>query len=363
MTTHSDKHRLVFADPRLHPAAWARRLGISTEALALYLDADVIDLHTDSFLWQRLSGYRLERHHRLPPWGATFGGQVDLPRILEAGMSGIVFDIPANPLLPKARKYGAVRGLIARMLATLKPYAGQFRHVVSYADYRAARASGQVACWFSIQGGQALDHNLRDLERIPEIHRITLVHLTRSRIGASNLHPLQTHLGLSAYGRAFVEKLVEQRILVDLSHINRRGFFDALAAMPAGVPPVVTHTGLKAVCDIWRNIDDEQIRAIAARQGTIGIIYEKRFLAREPGRQTLERIIDHLAHLIALVGDDHASLGSDYDGMITLPRDFADITVQPVLVERMLARGWSETRIRKILGGNFLRVIRQVRPD
>lgn len=354
---------IAFTDHRRDPAAWARQLGISREAVDLYLASDVIDLHTDSFLWQRLNGYRLDKRHALPPWGAHLGGQVDLPRVLEAGMSGIVFDMPANPFLPKARKYGAVRGLIARMLATLKPYRAQFRHVVSYADYRAARAAGQVACWFSIQGGQALDHNLRDLERIPEIHRITLVHLTRSRIGASNLHPLHGGIGLSAYGKSFVDKLVEQRILVDLSHINRKGFFDALDVMPPEVPPIVTHTGLKAVYDIWRNIDDEQIRAVTDRNGTIGIIYERHFLAGDRHRQTLERIIDHLAHLIKIVGEDHASLGSDYDGMITLPIGFADITAQPLLVERMLARGWSEARIRKILGLNFLRVVQAVRPE
>ncbi|PKL74971.1 MAG: hypothetical protein CVV27_17775 [Candidatus Melainabacteria bacterium HGW-Melainabacteria-1] len=354
---------LTFTNHRQDPAAWARKLGISSEAVALYLACEVIDLHTDSFLWQRLSPYRLDKHHGIPPWGARFGGQVDLPRVLEAAMTGLVWDIPANPLLPKARKYGAVRQLISNMLSTFAPYAEHFAHVVSYADYQQARARGQVACWLSIQGGQALDHNLHDLARIPEIHRITLVHLTRSRIGASNIHPLQAHIGLSPYGRDFVARLAELRILVDLSHINRRGFFDALDALPTGVPPVVTHTGVKGVCDIWRNIDDVQIRAIAERNGTIGIIYERNFLARRKQEQTLERIIDHLAHVIQIAGEDFASLGSDYDGMISLPRDFPDITWQPVLVQRMLDRGWSETRIRKILGQNFLRVIATVRPN
>lgn len=353
---------LTYTDYRKDPAAWAQKLKISREAVELYLDAEVIDLHTDTFLWQRLTGYRLDRHHALPPWRARLGGQVDLPRLLEAQMAGVVFDIPANPLIPKARKYGCLRQHISNMLATLKPHAN-FKHVVSHADYLKARAAGQIACFFSIQGGQALDHNLHDLARIPEIHRITLVHLTRSRIGASNLNPFDTQIGLSAYGRDFVSTLCEQKILVDLSHINRKGYFDALSAMPAGIPPVVTHTGLRAVCDVFRNIDDEQIRAICERNGTIGIMYEQNFLAKTRPEQTLERIIDHLAHLIQVGGEDYASLGSDYDGMITLPRDFPDVTWQPVLVERMLRRGWSDTRIRKILGQNFLRVIQQVRPD
>ena len=336
-------------------------INVSTEALAIYQAADVIDLHTDTFLWQRLLGYDLHKRHRVPPWRARFGGQVDFPRVREAQMSGLVWDSPTNPLVPKSRKYADLRQHISHMLSDFKRAEG-FQHVVSYADYQAARAAGQVACWISMQGGQGIDNNLYDLERIPEVHRITLVHFTRSQIGASNFDRLNARRGLSRFGKDFVAKMVEQRILVDLSHINRAGFFDALEVMPAEIPALVTHTGVKGVCDLWRNIDDQQIKAIAARNGTIGIIYEQNFLALRRAEQSIERIIDHLAHVIALVGDDHVSLGSDYDGMITLPVGFQDITDQPKLVQLMLERGWSAERIHKILGANFLRVVAAVRP-
>ncbi|MGV3523428.1 MAG: dipeptidase [Candidatus Sericytochromatia bacterium] len=340
----------------------ARLLDISPEALALYQDSEVIDLHTDTFLWQRLLGYRPERRHRPGFWGAPFGNQVDLPRAREAGMAGVVWDIVTNPLEPRARKYGALRRHLSNMLSSFRAAGPEFAHVVSYADYQRARTAGQMACWISLQGGQALDNNLHDLGRIPEVHRITLVHFTRSRIGASNFDRLNARQGLSPFGKSFVERMVAERLLVDLAHINERGFYDALDVMPPEVPPIVTHTGVKGVCNIWRNLDDAQIKAIAARNGTIGVIYERHFLARERSQQRLERIIDHMAHIIAVAGEDYVSLGSDYDGMITLPPDFKDITWQPVLVERMLARGWSETRIRKILAHNFLRVVQAVRP-
>ncbi len=335
---------------------------VSTEAQAIYQAAEVIDLHTDTFLWQRLVGYDLHKRHRVPLWRARFGGQVDFPRVLEAQMSGLVWDIPTNPLVLKSRKYGDLRQHISRMLSDFRRAEG-FRHVVSYADYRAARQAGQVACWISLQGGQAIDNNLYDLERIPDVHRITLVHFTRSQIGASNFDRVNARQGLSSFGKDFVTKMVQQRILVDLSHINRLGFFDALAVMPTEVPPIVTHTGVKGVCNLWRNIDDQQIKAIAERNGTIGIIYEKNFLALDPAQQSIDRIIDHLAYVIDLVGDQHVSLGSDYDGMITLPTGFQDIRDQPKLVQLMLERGWSAERIHKILGANFLRVVAAVRPD
>lgn len=353
---------ISYTDHRKDPQAWAKQLKISLEAVQLYLDCEVIDLHTDSFLWKRLRRYRLGDYHSLPAWRSRLGGQVDFPKCLEAQMAGLVWDIPANPFLPRALKYAAVRKQIASMIGDFKRYNDQFCQVVSYADYLKARSEGKIACWISIQGGQALDHNLRDLERIPEVHRITLVHLTRSRIGASNLNPLHKSIGISKFGAVFIEKMAAEKILVDLSHINRKGFFEALKHLPKGVPPIVTHTGVQALCPSFRNIDDAQIRAIAQRHGTIGIIYEKNFLAGIKTQQTTDQIVAHIEHVIKTVGEDHVSLGSDYDGLIGLPEDFKDITTQPRLVELMLRRGWSEKRIRKILAGNFLRVVQMVRP-
>ena len=113
----------------------------------------------------------------------------------------------------------------------------------------------------------------------------------------------------------------------------------------------------------FRNLDDEQIKAIAERNGTIGIIYEKNFLGDSKATQNMEQIVKHIEYVIQLSGEDHVSLGSDYDGLIALPDDFEDIRSQPRLVEFMLRRGWSEKRIRKILALNFLRVIETIRPD
>ena len=168
-------------------------------------------------------------------------------------------------------------------------------------------------------------------------------------------------------------------VVLDVGLPRRSGLEVCRAIRDAGRTPVILLTAFGQEEDIVRGFrvgaDDYvvkpfsprllalRIRAVASRGGTIGVIYERNFLARDPARQTLERIIDHLAHLIAIGGEDCASLGSDYDGMISLPHDFKDITWQPVLVERMLKRSWSVERIQKILAGNFLRVVNEVRPD
>ena len=223
----------------------------------------------------------------------------------------------------------------------------------------------------AIQGGQALDHDLALLDRIPDnlFHRVTLLHFASSRIGHPSHKPRRAHLGLSPFGEDFVRVLNKKRILVDLAHINQRGFWDALAVHDKSIPPVVTHTGVRTIRQLWRNIDDEQIRAIAERGGTIGIVFHGYYLAAR-GRMilprfwqcTIDQVVDHIAHVVRLVGDEFVSLGSDYDGGIALPIGLPDVTAQPKLVQCMLDRGFSSRSIERILGANFLRVVRSIRP-
>jgi membrane dipeptidase len=111
----------------------------------------------------------------------------------------------------------------------------------------------------------------------------------------------------------------------------------------------------------WRNIDDEQLRAIADTGGTVGIMYQSTFLGDNWFGGRASRIVDHLEHIVKVVGDDFASLGSDWDGMINPPRDMPTCLELPRLVQLMLERRWSAERIRKILGGNFLRVVEELR--
>jgi membrane dipeptidase len=351
---------LNYTDYSNYPVLWAKRLGVSMEAVDLYLESDVIDLHTDSYIWKRIFGYGMAKRHRFSKL-LPFMSQVDMPRCLEASMTGIVWDLATNPLNRDKNKLDVTRRNIEMVLADIHHNRQHFRHVLSYSDYLAARKEGKVASWLSLQGGQAIDNNLDNLDKIPEIHRITLVHFTRSKIGASNADSRNAGEGLSSFGKSFVEKMVENKICVDLAHINRKGFFDALEIVPEGVPVLVTHTGIKGVWDMWRNIDDEQIKAIAATGGTIGIIFHPYFLSGKLSC-SVDKIIDHMEHVIKVAGEDFVSLGSDYDGLITLPRELKDITCQPWIVQKMLDRKWSYERIKKILGINFLRAIRDIRP-
>lgn len=355
---------LEFNDHRRDPAAWAQELGISGEAVQLYLDSDVIDLHIDSFIWTRIFGYDLCKRHGGGLFGSRLYSQVDFPRLLEAALSGSVWVITTNPFRSAAGRARAFGRNVARLQEIFATVSEQFQVVNNVAAYRAARAAGKHAVFFGIQGGNALDRDLDAIDEIPDdlMVRITLVHLTSSKIGVTS-SPLKLwgDRGLSDFGRDYVRRLNEKKILVDLAHISKKGFADAVEVHDASQPLIVTHTGISGVHEHWRNLDDGQLRAIADTGGTIGVMYQTSFLGDGFWNGPARSVVDHLEHIVEVVGEDHASLGSDWDGFIVTPRDMPSCLELPSLVQLMLDRGWSGERIGKILGGNFLRVVEALR--
>lgn len=357
--------RLDYVDHSEDPAAWAASLGVSEEAVQLVLGSDFIDLHCDLEVPVRVLGYRPMKRHG--PWKRVvpFMGHTDYPRLREAGLTGVVYDLATNVFRRPAGRQAVTLKNLARMKDQVQAWPDDLALVRTATEYDAARAAGKTAMMLAIQGGNALEHDPSVLDGPlgQDLHRITLVHLSSSAFGGSN-SPSQPDAGITDAGRAFVERCNAQRILVDLAHAGKPTFWGALEAHCGHLPPIVSHTGVSGVREHWRNIDDDQLRAIAERDGVVGIIYQGNFLAPVPTGFPCKRaaILDHLQHIIDIVGERYAAIGTDYDGMITPPSDLVDITHHPLLVQDMLDRGWSADRIQGILGGNYVRVLRAVRP-
>jgi len=355
---------LAFTDHRSDPAGWARDLDISREAVELYLASDVIDLHLDSFIWTRVFGYDLRKRHGR---GALFGhvySQVDFPRVLEAALTGATWVITTNPVRSARGRAVAFQKNLQKLLRIFDSVSEQYQVVRNAAEYAAARAQGKHAAFIGIQGGNALDRDLGALDLIEDglILRITLVHLSSSKIGVTS-SPLKlgADTGLSDFGRDYVRRLNEKKIFVDLAHISKQGFWDVVELQDRSQPLLVTHTGVSGVHEHWRNLDDDQLRAIADTGGTIGVMYQSTFLGDAAWSGRAESVVRHLQHIVRTVGEDYASLGSDWDGAISPPRDLVSSTELPRLVELMLRRGFSPERVQKILGKNFLRVVAALR--
>jgi membrane dipeptidase len=345
--------------------AWAKDLGISREAVELYLASEVIDLHLDTFIWERLFGYDLGALHSHAPLGGWFLGHADFPRVREAALAAATWVITTNPLREPADRFETLLRNLSHLRVLVTRQQDDLVFARTLGDYRAARERGRHAVFIGIQGGNALDGVDDAVERLPPlaILRVTLVHLSSSRIGATS-SPLRLgpDVGLSRFGRELVQRLNAARILVDLAHISPAGFWSALDAHDPSLPAVVTHTGVSGVHRHWRNLDDSQLRAIADSGGMVGIMFHSSFLGDRPWSGRAARVVDHLAHVVRVAGEDCAAIGSDFDGAIVPPRDLRSVLELPRLVELMLARGFKPELVQKILGQNFLRVLGAIRP-
>ena len=362
---------LDYRNHREDPARWAHELGISLEAVQLYLASEVVDLHIDSFIWHRVFGYDLGKRHGAAEagsrrgWlGRSFWGHADLPRIREAQIGAAVWTITTNPVRSAAGRARALLRNVAAIQAVLARADEEVELVRDVAEHRAARSRGKHAAMLGIQGGNALGPNLEALTELPEraVLLVTLVHLSSSALGTTS-SPLRfgSDSGLSDLGRELVRRLNDMRIFVDLAHLNRRGFFDAVEAHDRSQPLLVSHTGVSGAFAHWRNLDDEQLYAVADTGGLVGVLYHPDFLAERAASVRASTIVDHLGHVVQTIGEDFAALGSDWDGAITTPPDMPTCLELPRLVEIMLERGWKPERIQKVLGQNFLRVLKALR--
>jgi len=218
----------------------------------------------------------------------------------------------------------------------------------------------------AIQGLHAIEGAPDGVASIPDdcVVRATLVHLLNAAYGATSA-PLgfgRADKGLTNTGREAVVQMNARRVFVDLAHIHERAFWDAVAVHDRTQPLIATHTGVVGVRPHWRNLTDAQVKAIADTGGVVGIIFSEEFLRRRGGPRDGAMIVEHIEHVIRVAGEDAVALGSDFDGMITPPRDVASADAYPKLVQHMLDRGFSEERIRKVLGENFLRALGMLRP-
>ena len=236
--------------------------------------------------------------------------------------------------------------------------------VRSLSEYRHAKTHGLHAAWIAIQGGNALSHpsSWELLSEYP-ILLVTLVHLTNSALGfTSSPLRLRADAGLTNRGRALIELLNRRKILVDLAHASKKTFDDALQVHDKSIPVIVSHTGLAAVHPHWRNLSDQQLRSIADTGGVAGVFFFGPYLGGGVLGGCVECVARHIAHAMRVVGAEHVSLGSDWDGMIVTPRDMRTCTELPRLVQALLNVGLTDDQIHMVLGGSFLRLLALVHP-
>jgi membrane dipeptidase len=308
-------------------------------------------------------------------------GHLDLPRMVKGGFAGGFFaifvpspqdeqfadDEDMNP--PAAHEVGQFAALSATMsMASLlfrieEASEGRFKVCRSVSDIRMALAEGQIAAIFHIEGAEAIDVELKALD---VLHKAGLRSLgivwSRDNLfgrGVPFRFPCtpDTGPGLTEPGKALVRRCNELKILVDVSHLNEKGFWDV--ARHSSAPIVATHSNAHALSASSRNLTDEQIRIIGKSGGMIGLNFANGFL-RADGRWQSENGLDtmmrHLDHMMKLAGEDHVGLGSDFDGA-RIPSQIGDASGLPRLVEAMKAHGYGEELAKKLCAENWMKVL------
>jgi membrane dipeptidase len=309
----------------------------------------LIDLHTDA-LYEYVCGRKdiTQRSDK---------GHLDFPRMKEGGVNGQVFAVWVSPTELKPGEYrdfvfkgaDAFDQVCARCVDTVAPVRtpDEFRQVV---------ASGRIAAILGVEGGHALEGNVENLDRFHErgVRVLTVTWSNSNELGDSSSDENKPHNGLSSLGRQAVRRMNELGMIIDVSHSSDRTVFDILDASLS--PVIASHSGIRARRDFNRNLTDEQIRAIGAQGGVIGVVFLPYFLREPEENATVEDVLDCIDHICQLVGPDHAGLGSDFDGFGGALRGLEDVTKMGAIGAGLRNRGFSDRDIAKISGLNFLRV-------
>lgn len=329
----------------------------SDEARALHAEHPAIDLHADTLMWSRWIGYDLHKAHEPPLPLAALGGHVDLPRMREGGMGAQFFGLVSLPLADRVRGMArVVHEQIDELDAQIARKPDALRLVRTAEDIERCRAEGAMAALLGIEGAHALEGDLDNVAAFARrgVRYVGLLHFSANEAGFPAYgRGRDDERGLTPWGHELVQALEQDGVLVDLSHVNKRGFLDACRL--ATKPPIVSHTGVLGAFDHWRNIDDEQLRAVADAGGVVGVIFCPRFV----GGDGLEPVIKHLRHIVDVVGEDAPALGSDWDGFIVPTQPLRDPRGLPLLTDAMLEAGFSRRAIGKILRENVMRVLRE----
>ena len=364
----------------------------------LLQQAVIVDLHDDTTQMIVDEGYNLAEKHDY--------GQVDIPRMRAGHVAGVFMSIwtdtdrytPAEATRRALEQIDAVRREVARHPADLEL-------ATSAEQILAARKRGHIAILMGVEGGHAIDSDLAILRTFFQMgaRYMTLTHTNHTPWADTSSKPPE-HNGLTDFGRQVVREMNRLGVMVDISHVSDKTFYDVLETSSA--PVIASHSSSRALANVPRNMTDDMLRAIAAKGGVVHINYFEGFLDagfserenalkteqaqqdeiddRTPkfgdrsqngpavrkinaqrnaklGRVPLSKLLDHFEHAVKIAGVDHVGLGSDFDGVDDmLPEGMEDISKMPNLVRGLMERGFSDADILKILGGNTLRVMREV---
>ncbi len=284
----------------------------------------------------------------------TGQGHLDLPRLREGGVSVQFF---ASFVEPKYKGSEAVVRCLQLVQGCRKLICDNPQHLLhlfSSKDILEALDSGKTAVLLSVEGGGALGGNLFMLQILYAlgVRALGLTWNVANELAGGVSEPG----GLTRFGRQVITEMSGLGMLVDVSHLCDEAFWDVLSCTKS--PVIASHSCCKSLRDHPRNLNDAQIKALADCGGVIGINLYTQFLKGDTA--DLMDVVKHIDHICQLVGPDHVGIGSDFDGCESVPKGLEDVTKLSDIAWALQGKGYNSMDVEKIMGGNFVRVIKQV---
>lgn len=324
----------------------------------VHRDATVVDLHCDTVM--RLPGADLTKDNE--------DGHIDIPKLKSGAVDLQVFACYVGPPENELEKNTAARkifGMIDQIEMLATENSDDLAMVRNYRDLRNEYNTGRVGVLLAIEGGYAIEN---DLGLLRSFHRagvrlMTLTHWTRTDWADASGDEEAKLGGLTDFGEEVVKEMNRIGMIVDVSHVHDETFWDVIRVTED--PVIATHSCARALSDFHRNMSDDMLRALADNGGMIGINYLPFFLnighEEHNEKVTVKTVVDHIDHIISVTGSaDHVGLGSDFDGISETPEGLEDTSKIFAITHELFERGYDEKDIRKILGGNFIRIFRKV---
>lgn len=282
-------------------------------------------------------------------------GHSDIPRIKEGGVDLLVFAIYVEEFY---KPEGALKRTMELIDAIhrLIDSSPELEMVLTAEDIERVRREGKIGILMAIEGADGVMNIgcLRNFYRLGV--RLVTITWSNNNLLADGVNE-DNGGGLTNFGRQCLEEMNDLGIIVDVSHIAPAGFWDVIKLSKA--PIVASHSNAKALCSHRRNLTDEQLLALKENDGVVGLCWAPSFL-RNGGNADLEDIFKHLTYIKDMIGIDHLGIGTDWDGILSVPKGMEDITKTPLLTKGMLERGFSEAEIAKVMGESFVRLMKQV---
>jgi membrane dipeptidase len=330
----------------------------------------------------------------------------DLKRFKEAGVDIQLFSVWSDG--DKKAPYQWANREIDTLYAVAQRNPDKIVIVKNVSEAMTVVKQKKIAAMFGLEGGHMIEDNLDNLNKLYErgVRYMTLTWNNSTSWATSAMYEStpalnakeQRQLGLKDFGKQIVQRMNQLGMLVDLSHVGEKTFWDAINTTTK--PVLVSHSNCYAICPVFRNLKDDQIKAVGKNGGVIqlnfysgfvdstfkkkeaqfflnhlseldslkkkgmqqeyamSILTDKHATEANANRPPLSALLDHLDHIVELIGVDHVGMGSDFDGITSAPRELEDVTDYPLITKALLEKGYSKKDINKIMGGNFLRVLK-----